>query len=315
MDTPANFDELRKQRYMREVGTILLGTNSGGGSLLVIHDNGRAQDRPAWLDDASTLNLSKLMVEGARDALWYAIDHLRRYPQLGGNWNEIIDALAWHCFMYAAEDWPPIQPGKRPMQRQIKPAPKLEGRPSFLPRDMDIMRRVLIKTLNGILGNQTVVIEDLSGMSAAGATGMVKDKKEIKKIQDEGNKPKFTRVREAGQSQPNYWLAGNVRIDWKTLRELSQWYPAVQVYIHEATHKHAGTADAFYIHSMKMLDDTSVAASYQSGKKSPEQSLKNADSYAWFAYTLWKRLRNLAKTQGLAISSDDKELRKVQVGQ
>lgn len=269
---------------MRNAGTIKFSQDSGGGSLTVFHDDNTT------LQDAVILLASKLMVERARDALWYAIDHLRRYPKLGGNWNEVVDGLAYNCFKYTAEDWP------------------------AKPHDMDIMRRIFIKTLNGILGNQIVVIEDLSEVKAAGATGIIKDKKEIEKRQDEGNTAGLTRVREAGQSQPIYWLASSVRIDWATLRELSQWYPAVQVYIHEATHKHAGTADAFYIHSLKMLPDTSVAASYEAGEKSLKQSLKNADSYAWFAYTLWQRLTNLAKTEGQAISSEDKKLRKARVG-
>jgi hypothetical protein len=64
---------------------------------------------------------------------------------------------------------------------------------------------------------------------------------------------------------------------------LSEWYPAAQVCIHEATHKHGGTADPFYIRSLKLTDDMSVAASYGQGEKSPKQALKNADSYAWFA--------------------------------
>jgi hypothetical protein len=97
------------------------------GELKVIHDGERQ------LQDASILWLSKLMVEGARDALWYAIDHLRRYPNLGGNWNDIVDVLAHHCFRYGAEDWPAEQ-------------------------DVDTMRRIFIRTLNGILGDQTILI-------------------------------------------------------------------------------------------------------------------------------------------------------------
>jgi hypothetical protein len=37
--------------------------------------------------------MSKLMVEGARDALGCAIDKLRRHPTLGGNWKDAMDAL------------------------------------------------------------------------------------------------------------------------------------------------------------------------------------------------------------------------------
>jgi hypothetical protein len=133
---------------------------------------------------------------------------------------------------------------------------------------------------------------------------MVKDKKEIEKIQNEGNPAKFTKVRAAGKTQPVYWLAGTITIDWKTLTGVSEWYPAVQVCIHEASHKHGGTADPFYIHSLKMLPNLSIAASYEAGKKTPKQALKNADSYAWFAYTLWERLRTSVKPEGLQTITD-----------
>jgi hypothetical protein len=234
----------------------LINEECGGGRLTVIHDG------QTKLPDESILSLSELMVVGARDALWCAIDHLRRHPTLGGKWKDVVDALAYHCFRYGAKEWP-------------------------AKNDVDTMRRIFIRTLNGILGNQTVVIKDLSEDKAAGLTLMVKDQKNIEKAQNMGKDVSLTKVRAAGQSQPVYWLAGDITIDWKTLRNLSQWYPAIQVCIHEATHKHGGTIDAFYIHSLKMLPDTSVAASYEPGEKSPKQSLKNADSYAWFAYTLW----------------------------
>jgi hypothetical protein len=292
------------------VGSIDVGQRS----LTVIREK-----NTTTLTDEKILVASKQMVLGARAALWAAIDHLRRYPQLGGNMKGVVDVLAQLCFGYEAGEF----------ARALN--------------DIDTMRRIFVRTWNGITGNQTVVIEELSAIQAAGTTFMVKDQKEIDRTLNEGNPAALTKVREAdreaGQSHlrlrgkqkeikkatfqttlpskasPVYWLAGGISIDWKTLEGRSVEYPsAILVYIHELTHKHAGTSDRFYIRHLKLLDDLSFSVSHAKVKlpvkenpptqrwkkaekeeylpieKTPNQSLKNADSYAWFAYALSQKV-------------------------
>ncbi len=141
------------------------------------------------------------------------------------------------------------------------------------PADLDKIKNVLLLTANGLNADMTVKVGLNVGRNDKDVHGSVRQRGGAP------TKPYHTEIIDLDDGET--WRTGAIRMDQTTL--LTGGRLAVVTLIHEGTHKFAGTNDYCYF-----KDDALTPNGVFTDKN---EALKNADSYAWFAYKMGNTYR------------------------
>lgn len=198
----------------------------------------------------------KAMLQDSRKAVWSVIDALKRFPSIGHAERDKIINLGKVCFTLHLH---------RDLDRQ-------KG-------DIEAIRGVYVRTLNGITNTKVVRIGTLSGATVVGSTAY-QDLSTSDRFIPRGEDMTVHKDLETG----HFLLSKPVEIDSS---QISQPNARLNTFIHEMTHKSAGTADKFYIHYFKKVD-VKKQKYFQDKRVTLKNAKINADSYGFFAQKFWE---------------------------
>jgi len=133
--------------------------------------------------------------------------------------------------------------------------------------DLEYIKRVYVLTIDGLAGDVTIKTGATVGSGNDDSNGEVNASPNLNLV-----KPYHNLVVDRDDGQMSKW--GAIKVDGARLLSAL----GVKTFIHEATHKYAGTTDYCYFND----DGVTPRSTFDDKAK----ALDNADSYAWFAYTV-----------------------------
>ena len=142
------------------------------------------------------------------------------------------------------------------------------------PADLDKIKNVLLLTANGLNADTTVKVGSNAGRGDENVHG------QVEQTMKPASKPYHNQVLDLDDGLT--WRAGAIKMRQNTL--LHGGRLAVVTLIHEGTHKFAGTNDYCYFEDDALTPDGVFT--------DKNEALKNADSYAWFAYKMGNTYRS-----------------------
>jgi hypothetical protein len=141
--------------------------------------------------------------------------------------------------------------------------------------DLQKILSVIVKTGNGLAGDQTIKVGLLVGRDDKDVHGSVRQRMRAN--------TKSYHNQAVDLDDGDTWRMGAMRIDADTLEKGGRL--GVVTLIHEATHKYAGTNDYCYFKNNSRDPNPGTGKSFND----KAEALKNADSYAWFTYKVGRK--------------------------